>query len=77
MEILSQCGESTKKEFKPSPMNHGKGSTVGQLVPVEYNRLTLSETVSIEEPAGRYMKMLEYKSSAREHLMALEVKNAM
>ena len=37
MEILSQCGESTMKDFKPSPMNHGKGSVVGQLVPVEYN----------------------------------------
>ena len=24
MEILSQGGESTMKEFKPSPMNHGK-----------------------------------------------------
>ena len=55
MEILSQCGESTLKDFKPSPMNHGKGSVVEQLVPVEYNRLTVSETVSIDEPAGGYM----------------------
>ena len=45
MEILSQCGESTLKDFKPSPLNHGKGSVLGQLVPVEYNRLTVSETV--------------------------------
>ena len=30
MEILSQCGESTMKDFKPSPMNHGKGRVVGQ-----------------------------------------------
>ena len=29
MEILSQCGESTMKDFKPSPMNHGKGSVAG------------------------------------------------
>ena len=50
MEILSQCGESTMKDFKPSPMNHGKGSVVGQLVSVEYNRLTLSETVSKMNP---------------------------
>ena len=35
MEILSQCGESTMKDFKPSPMNHGKGNVAGQLVPVE------------------------------------------
>ena len=52
MEILNQCGESTLKDFKPSPINHGKGSVVGQLVPVEYNRLTVSEIVSIVEPAG-------------------------
>ena len=58
-------------------MNHGKGSVVGQLVPVKYNRLTLSETVSVEEPAGRYMEMLEYRNSARGHLMALEDKIAM
>ena len=41
MEILSQCGESTMRDFKPSPMNHGKGSVAGQLVPVEYSRLTV------------------------------------
>ena len=74
MEILSQCGESTLKDFKPPPMNNGKGSVVGQLVPVEYNRLTVSETISIVEPAGGYMKMLEYRNSARGHLMALEDK---
>ena len=77
MEILSQCGESTLKYFKPSPMNHGKGSVVGQLVPVEYNRLTVSETVSIDEPAGGYMEMLEYRNSAKGHLIALEDKSAM
>ena len=65
------------KDFKPSPMNHGKGNVAGQLIPVEYNRLTLSETVSIEEPAGGYMEMLEYRNSARGHLMALEYKSAM
>ena len=60
MEILSQCGESTMKDFKPSPMNNGKGSVAGQLVPVEYNRLTVSEAVSIDEPAGGYMETFEY-----------------
>ena len=77
MEIPSQCGESTMKDFKPSPMNHGKGSVVVKLVPVKYNRLTLSETVSKDEPAGGYMEMLEYRNSARGHLMALEDKSAM
>ena len=77
MDILSQCGESTPKDFKPSPINHGMGSVVGQLVPVEYNRLTVSETVSIDEPAAGYMEMLEYRSSARGHLMALQYESAM
>ena len=77
MEILGQCGESTLKDFKPSPMNHGKGSDVRKLVPVEHKRLTVSETVSIDEPACGYMEMLEYRSSARGHLMALENKSAM
>ena len=78
MEILSQCGESTMKDFKPSTMNHGKGSVAGQLIPVEYNRLTVSETVSIDEPTGGYMEMLEYRNSARGWLvMALEDGKAM
>ena len=73
MDILSQSGESTLKDFKPSPMNHGKESVVGQLVPVEFNRLTVSETVSIDDPVGEYMEMLEHKNSARGHLIAIEV----
>ena len=77
MEILSQCGESTMKDFKPSPMNHGKGSVAGQLIPVEYNRLTVSETVSIDEPIGGYMEMLEYRNSARGYVMSLEDGKAM
>ena len=76
MEILSQCGESTIKDFKPSPMNHEKGSVVGHLVPVEYNRLTVSKTVSFDEAAGGYMEMLEIRNSARGRLMALEDKSA-
>ena len=77
MEILSQCGESTMKDFKPSPMNHGNRSVAGQLAPVEYDRLTVSDTVSIDEPAGGYMEMLEYRNSARGYVMALEDKSAM
>ena len=77
IEILSQCGESKMKDFKTSPMNHGKGSVAGQQVPVEYNRLAVSETVSIDEPAGGYMEMLAYRNSARGYVMALEDKMAM
>ena len=71
MEILSQCEESTLRDFRPSSMSHGKGSVVGQLIPVEHNRLTVSETVSIDEPTGGYMEMVEYRNSARGHLIAL------
>ena len=76
MEIRSQYGERTMKDFKQSPMNHGKGSVVGQLVPVEFNRLTVSETVSIDERASGYIEILEYRNSARGYLMALEDKSA-
>ena len=58
-------------------MNHGKGNVAGQLVPVEYNQLTVSEAVSIDEPACGYMEMLEYRNSARRYVMALEDKGAM
>ena len=44
---------------------------------MEYNRLTVSETVSIDEPTGGYMEMLEYRNSARGHVMALEEEKAM
>ena len=56
-------------------MNHGKGSVVEPLIPVEHNRLTVSESVSIDEPAGEYMEMVEYRNSG--HLIALENKGAM
>ena len=69
--------ESTLKDFKTSPMNHGKENVARQLFPVEYNRLTVSETVSIDEPAGGYMEMLEYRNSARGHSMALEDNSGM
>ena len=63
MEILSQCGESTMKDFKPSPMNHGKGSVVEQLVPVEYNRLTATEDKELsltKDSMGALPKSNEY-----------------
>ena len=72
MEILSQYSESTLRDFRPSCMNHGKGNAIGQLTPVEYNRLTVLDTVSIDESAGGYMEMLNYKNLARENLIALE-----
>ena len=37
----------------------------------------MSETVSIDDPSGGYLEMLEYRNSARGHLLALEDKSAM
>ena len=34
--------------------------------------MTVSETLSKDKPAGEYMELLEYRNSARGHLMALE-----
>ena len=67
MEILSQRGESTFRDFKPSCMNHRKGSVVGLLTPVDHIHLAVSNTVSIDKPAGGYMKMMVYRNSARGH----------
>ena len=71
-----QCGESTLKDFKLLWMGHRKSSVKGQLTPVEHNRLTVSDTVTIDEPAGWYMEKLDFRKSARGHLIALENKNA-
>ena len=76
MEILSHRGESNLRDFRPSCINHGKESVIGELNPVEYNRLTVSDTALIDETAGGYMEMMEYKNSARGHLIALENKSA-
>ena len=44
---------------------------------MEYNRLTVSETVSKDKAAGGYMEMLEYRNSARGYVTALEDEMAM
>ena len=58
-------------------MNRGKGSVIGQLIPVEHTRLTISETCLIDEPAGGYMEMMEYRNSDSGHLSSLENKSTM
>ena len=77
MEKLNHCGESTLKDFKPSCMNHRKGNVVGQPTPVEHSRLTVSDTVSIDELAGKSMELMEHRNSARGYLTALENKSSM
>ena len=76
MEKISQCGESPLLDFKQSCKKNGNGGVIGHLTPVEFNRLTVSETCSIDKPACGYMVMTEYSNSARGHLIAPE-KNAM
>ena len=44
---------------------------------MEHNRLTLSDTLLINESAVGYMEMMKYRNSARGHLIALEKKIAM
>ena len=38
--------------------------------------MTVSETVSIDESAGAHMEMMDYRNSARGHVIALENKGA-
>ena len=45
MDILSHCHKSAFEELKHSRLNHGKSGVVGQLTPVEYNRLTVGLTM--------------------------------
>ena len=47
-------------------MNHGGGSVVRQLTPVEHNRLTVSDAVITDEPAGGYIEVMEYTNSAED-----------
>ena len=75
--ILSQGGDSTLRDFKPSRMNHGEESVVRQMIPVKRSRLTVSDTVTIDEPAGGYIEMMEFRNSARVHLIALLGKGAL
>ena len=50
---------------------------IEQLTPEEYNRLSVSDAVKIDEPAGGYMEMMKYRNSATGHLIALENNGAM
>ena len=57
-EIIRQCGESTRG-FRPSSMNHGKGKCQ-----LKYKGLILSDTDSIDEHTGVYMKLMDHRNSA-------------
>ena len=64
--------ESRKRKLTPGI----KSGQLTPLTPMVYNQLTVSNTVSIDEPAGGYMEMTEYRNAARVHLIALESKDA-
>ena len=76
MGILSECGDSTLRDFKPSRMNHGEESVVGEMIPVKRSRLTVSDTVRIDELAGSFFEMMEFRKSARVHPIAVLGKGA-
>ena len=50
LEILSQGGERTLRDFKSSNVKQGKVSVAGQLTLVEHYRMTVPETMTIDEP---------------------------
>ena len=49
----------------------------GQLDMVEYNRITVPDSVQMGDPAGGYVEMLKARNSERGHLMAWNEKQAM
>ena len=49
----------------------------GQLGVVEYRRITVPDSVHMEDPAGGYVEMQKARNSARGHLMAWDEKQAM
>ena len=77
MEIISQCGSEGLEDYRPSRTNMAKLKLEGQLDVVEYNRVTVPESVHMGDPAGGYVEMLKARNSARRHLMAWSEKRAM
>ena len=77
MEIISQCGSGGLEDYRPSRTNMAKLKLEGQLNVVEYNRITVPESVHMGDPAGGYVEMLKARNSARGHLMAWSEKRAM
>ena len=59
-EITSHCGKVPYEILDHLARTMERVSVVGQLIPVEYDRLTASENVSIDKPGGAYMEMVEY-----------------
>ena len=77
MEIISQCGSGGLEDNRPSRTKMAKLKLEGQLDVVEYNRVTVPESVHMGDLAGDYVEMLKARNSARGHLMAWSEKRAM
>ena len=77
MEIISQCGSGGPEDYRPSRTNMAKMKLEGQLDVVEYNRVTVPESVHMGDPAEGYVESLKARNSVRGHLMAWSEKRAM
>ena len=51
MEVISQCGSGGLDDYKPSRTNMARMKLEGQLDVVEYNRITVPESVHMRDPA--------------------------
>ena len=70
MEVISQCGSGGLDDNKPSRTNIARKKLEGQLDVVDYNRITVPDSVHIGDPAGGYVEMLKARNSATGHLIA-------
>ena len=76
MELISECGSGGLDDYKPSQTYMARMKLAGQLYVVEYSRITVPDSVHMEDPAGGYVEMLKARNSARGHLMAWNEKQA-
>ena len=74
MEVISQCGSGGLDDYKPSRTNMARMARMkleGQLVVVEYSRITVPDSVHMGDPAGGYVEMLTGRKSMQEYLKEL------
>ena len=74
MEVISHCESGGFDDYKPLRTNMARMKLEGQLDVVEYRRITVPDSVHVENPAGAYVEMLKATNSARGHLMTWDEK---
>ena len=77
MEVISQCGSGGLDDYKPSRTNMARMKLEGQLGVVEYNRITVPDSLHMGDSGGCYVEMLKASNSTRGRLMAWDEKQAM